>query len=413
MLENMGIKARQAASHLALSTDWQRADALHLMASALEKNMAVLLVQNAADLNQARNSGMSEALLDRLALSEARVLSMAEGLRAVAALPDPLHQVQFETKRPNGIKIRRVSVPLGVIGLIYEARPNVTSDAAALCLRAGNACILRGGKEAINSNTAIAMTLRQALLQSELPQDSVQLITQTTRDSAKALMNLTDYVDVLIPRGGKGLIDSVVKQSRVPVLKTGEGICHIYVDQSADLNMAVEILDNAKTQRPSVCNACECLLIHQDIAAETLPMIYERLSEKGVTFLCDERAHAVLPHTTLAQESDWGQEFLGLTLAVKIVSSLEEALSHIARYGTGHSEAILTNDTEAAHRFLSQVDAAAIYHNASTRFTDGGEFGFGAEIGISTQKLHARGPVGLKELTSYKYQILGEGQVRK
>ncbi len=303
-------------------------------------------------------------------------------------------------------------MPLGVIGVIFEARPNVVADAAGLCLRAGNACILRGGKEAIHSNLAIAKSLRQALSDQGLPEDGVQVIPDTSRRSADALMTLSQYVDVLIPRGGPGLIRRVVEHSNVPVLETGEGVCHIYVDRDAEIEMAADIIHNAKTSRPSVCNACECMLIHRDIAKDGLPVIIKRLKEAGVVIRGDEASRAFDQKMEAASEADWGREYLDLTIACRVVDSLEEALEHIARHGTGHSEAIITANEEAAKAFLSKVDAAAVYHNASTRFTDGGEFGFGAEIGIATQKLHARGPLGVKALTSYKYIITGTGQTR-
>ena len=412
MLERIGKRAKDAAQILSQSTDAQRQDAVRRMADELQDQSADILAQNDIDIKNGRESGMSESLLDRLALTEKRINDLAESLREVALLPDPLGETLWETTRPNGIQIARVSVPLGVIAVIYEARPNVTADSAALCLRSGNACILRGGKEAVNSNTAIATALRLGAGRAGLPQDAVQFIGDTNRESAEALMRLTSYVDLLIPRGGQGLINSVVSNARVPTLKTGTGVCHIYVDREADVMMARDIIDNAKTSRPSVCNACECMLIHQDIAREALPKIAGRLLQKGVTIRGDEAACAIVPEAQRAEESDWGMEYLNLTIACRVVDSTEEALRHIRTYGSGHSEAIITGNPETARRFLREVDAAAVYHNASTRFTDGGEFGFGAEIGISTQKLHARGPVGLRELCSYKYIVRGNGQTR-
>ena len=412
MLERIGKRAKDAAQILSQSTDAQRQDAVRRMADELQDQSADILAQNDIDIKNGRESGMSESLLDRLALTEKRINDLAESLREVALLPDPLGETLWETTRPNGIQIARVSVPLGVIAVIYEARPNVTADSAALCLRSGNACILRGGKEAVNSNTAIATALRLGAGRAGLPQDAVQFIGDTNRESAEALMRLTSYVDLLIPRGGQGLINSVVSNARVPTLKTGTGVCHIYVDREADVMMARDIIDNAKTSRPSVCNACECMLIHQDIAREALPKIAGRLLQKGVTIRGDEAACAIVPEAQRAEESDWGMEYLNLTIACRVVDSMEEALHHIRTYGSGHSEAIITKNPETARRFLREVDAAAVYHNASTRFTDGGEFGFGAEIGISTQKLHARGPVGLRELCSYKYIVRGNGQTR-
>ncbi len=412
MLKDLGIRARRAAVALAQTTDTQRAGALLAMAQRLMADMEMVLAANRADLDQAMDDGIPMAMMDRLALNPARVADMARGLEEAAALPDPLGEIQWQTTRPNGLRIRRVSVPLGVVAVIFEARPNVTADAAGLCLRAGNACILRGGKEAIRSNLAVAAALRKALKEQDLPEDGVQLVDDTSRESADALMRLEGYVDVLIPRGGAGLIRRAVEYATVPVLETGEGVCHIYVDKEADIRMAADIIHNAKTSRCSVCNACECMLIHQDIAAQALPVIAKKLLASGVTIKGDALSQAILPGIAPAGEADWGREYLDLTIASRVVRDAEEALAHIARYGTGHSEAIITGNRATASLFLSRVDAAAVYHNASTRFTDGGEFGFGAEIGISTQKLHARGPVGVKALTSYKYIIEGTGQTR-
>ena len=412
MLKDLGIRARRAAVALAQTTDTQRAGALLAMAQRLMADMEMVLAANRADLDQAMDDGIPMAMMDRLALNPARVADMARGLEEAAALPDPLGEIQWQTTRPNGLRIRRVSVPLGVVAVIFEARPNVTADAAGLCLRAGNACILRGGKEAIRSNLAVAAALRKALKEQDLPEDGVQLVDDTSRESADALMRLEGYVDVLIPRGGAGLIRRAVEYATVPVLETGEGVCHIYVDKEADIRMAADIIHNAKTSRCSVCNACECMLIHQDIAAQALPVIAKKLLASGVTIKGDALSQAILPGIAPAGEADWGREYLDLTIASRVVRDAEEALAHIARYGTGHSEAIITGNRATASLFLSRVDAAAVYHNASTRFTDGGEFGFGAEIGISTQKLHARGPVGVKVLTSYKYIIEGTGQTR-
>jgi glutamate-5-semialdehyde dehydrogenase len=412
MLKEMGIKARQAAVVLAESTDELRAGALIRMAERLVEDTEHILIANRRDLEAAAQTGMAQAMMDRLALTPDRVNGMAQGLREAAALPDPLGEILWEDDRPNGLHIRRVSVPLGVIAVIFEARPNVVSDAAGLCLRAGNACILRGGKEAIQSNLAIARSLRTALKEAGLPEDGVQLVENTSRESADALMRLSGYVDVLIPRGGQGLIRRAMEYASVPVLETGEGVCHIYVDKDADIGMAASIIHNAKVSRPSVCNACECMLIHRDIAEKALPAIAGRLLEAGVVIKGDSKSQAIDSRIVPASQEDWGREFLNLTIACRVVAGLDEAVSHIARYGTGHSEAIITNSAKAAATFMRQVDAAALYHNASTRFTDGGEFGFGAEIGISTQKLHARGPLGIKALTSYKYIITGNGQTR-
>lgn len=412
MLENLGQRARAAANELMQLEDAKRSGALYGIAKALEKNEENILKANQQDMENGKASGMPEAFLDRLLLTHSRIKGMAEGLRSVADMPDPLNHVQMESMRPNGLYIRRVSSPMGVIGVIFESRPNVAADSAGLCLKAGSAVILRGGKEAIHSTTAIVRTMRAALKDAQLPEDAVQLVEDTTRESATALMTLSGYVDLLIPRGGGGLIRSVMENARVPVLQTGEGVCHIYVDKDADLHMAADIVYNAKVSRPSVCNAVECLLIHQDIAQQALPVIASRLMAAGVELRGDAFSCGIVEDIKPAQPSDYGQEFLSLVLAIKSVASVEEAVEHIRRYGTMHSEAIITSNSEAAQYFLGNVDAACVYHNASTRFTDGGEFGFGAEIGISTQKLHARGPVGLSELTTYRYLIEGSGQIR-
>ena len=410
MLEQMGQKAKAAESALALSSLEQRDEALLFMARMLREEPQDIMSANAKDLAEA--SELSAAMRDRLLLNEKRLEGLALAMEEIAALPDPLGRVLFEDTRPNGLKIRRVAVPLGVIAVIYEARPNVTLDAAAMCLKSGNAVILRGGKEAIRSNTALAELARQACRQAGLPEDCVQMVSDTSRESAQELMRLRDYVDLLIPRGGRGLIRSALDNATVPVLQTGEGVCHIYVDKAADADMAREITVNAKTSRPSVCNAAECLLVHRDIAEKVLPDIARALIESGVELRGDEMARALVPGMTPAKASDWGTEFNDLIMAVRVVGDMDEALLHIETYGTRHSEAIITADPEAAERFLNNVDAAAVYHNASTRFTDGGEFGFGAEIGISTQKLHCRGPVDVTALTSTKYVIEGTGQVR-
>lgn len=411
-LEQLGQRAKQAERFLRTASAACKDKGLAAIADALPANSAAILEANAQDLANGQHAGMSDALLDRLRLSEARIAGMAQGVREIIALPDPVGRVLSGGNRPNGLKIIKVAVPLGVVAVIFEARPNVTADAAALCLKSGNAVILRGGKEAIHSNRAITAVMRAALEQAGLVRDCIQLVEDTSRDSANELMRLNAYVDVLIPRGGGGLIRAVVEHATVPVIETGVGNCHIYVDQSAQLEMAAEIVFNAKTSRPSVCNACESLLVHRDIAAEALPAIKRRLDEKQVTLRGDEETCAILPGIEQAQEADWGAEYLDYILSVKVVGSIEEAIEHIGRYGSGHSECIVTERYDAAEQFLNEVDAAAVYVNASTRYTDGGEFGFGAEIGISTQKLHARGPLGLNELTSVKYRIYGAGQVR-
>lgn len=412
-METLGVRAKAAERSLQTATTETKNQALLKIADALRENCAYILSENEKDLEAGRKNGMAPSFLDRLALSEARVAGMAKGVADVAALPDPVGAVLSETMNPNGLKIQKIAVPLGVIAVIFEARPNVTSDAAALCLKSGNAVILRGGKEAIHSNTAITKIMRDALRETELPEDCVQLVEDTSRESATALMRLNGYVDVLIPRGGAGLIRSVVENATVPVIETGVGNCHIYIDKDADIQMAVDITYNAKTSRVSVCNAAESLLVHKDIAEKVLPPLKAKLDEKNVELRGDEATRAILPGIKAATEEDYATEYLDYILSVHIVNSLEEAIDHIYRYSTGHSECIITENKAAAEKFLAEVDSAAVYHNASTRFTDGGEFGFGAEIGISTQKLHARGPLGLPQLTSVKYKIYGNGQRRE
>lgn len=412
MLTELGKKAKEAEKTLMIAATEQKNKALKYIAQALIENADEIIQANTIDLENGKNNGMSEAMLDRLKLDKDRIKGMAKGVEDVVLLPDPVGRVLSETTRPNGLNIKKVSTPLGVIGVIFEARPNVTSDAAALCLKSGNAVILRGGKEAINSNRIIAKTMREAVKKSGLSEDVIQLVEDTSRESANALMQMNEYVDVLIPRGGAGLIQAVVKNATVPVIETGVGNCHIYIDKDAHVDMAADIVYNAKTNRVSVCNAAESLLIHKDIAKEALPKIKAKLDEKSVELFGDEEAVDIAKGIEKATERDWGTEYLDYKMSVKIVNSLDEAVDHIYKYSTGHSECIVTENKEAAEEFLNKVDSAAVYVNASTRFTDGGEFGFGAEIGISTQKLHARGPIGLPELQSFKYKIYGNGQVR-
>ena len=409
----IGAASKAASRIIGTSSNETRNAALRAIAAALEARKAEIFAANEADLAAARENGMSAAMLDRLALNESRVKLMAQGALELLGVPDPLDRVFDERVRPNGLKITKKAVPLGVIAIIYEARPNVTVDAAVLCLKSGNAVILKGGKEAINSNLKLGEIMRSALESAGLPADCVTVVPDTSREAATALMTLNDYVDVLIPRGGAGLISAVVKNATVPTIETGTGNCHAFVDASADLDMAADIIFNAKTSRPSVCNALETALVHADVAEKFLPLMKAKLDEKNVELRGCERARAILGGCVKpASESDWANEFLDYILAVKVVADIDEALAHIARYSTGHSEAIITENAENAARFLREVDAAAVYVNASTRFTDGGEFGYGAEIGISTQKLHARGPMGVDCLTTYKYLIEGDGQVR-
>jgi glutamate-5-semialdehyde dehydrogenase len=413
MLEETGRKAKAAARVLAAATTEEKNSALLRIADALEAQCGKILAANAEDMENGRAKGMSASLLDRLMLDESRVRGMADGVRNVASLPDPVGRILSDQVRPNGLRLVKTAVPIGVLAVIYEARPNVTADAAVLCLKSGNAVILRGGKEAICSSTAIAEVMRGALDGTSLPTDCIQLITDTTHESANELMHMNKYVDVLIPRGSKRLIDAVVQNSTVPVIQTGSGVCHIYVDKAADINMAANIIFNAKTSRPSVCNAAECMLIHRDIAKEALPVIAARLRTKNTEIRGDSEVMEILKDAAVpATDADWGHEYGDYIIAAHVVGSIDEAIEYVYQYSTGHSECIVTNDQAAADKYLASVDAAAVYHNASTRFTDGGEFGLGAEIGISTQKLHARGPLGLNELTSMKFKVYGNGQTR-
>lgn len=406
-------KAKLAARKLANTSTEVKNRALLGIAEALENSMVKIIKENEKDMEAGKKNGLSDAMLDRLELNERRIRGMADGLRELVALDDPIGDIIRMWKRPNGLQIGQMRVPLGVIGIIYESRPNVTIDAAGLCLKAGNAVILRGGSEAINSNRILTSIAAEAATQVGLPEGAVQLIQTTDREAVKVLFGLNEYLDVLIPRGGAGLINRVVNESKVPVIETGVGNCHVYVDSSADLKMALDIVFNAKTSRPAVCNAAESLLVHQEVAAEFLPALYERFKEKGVEMRGCAETLKVLPDITPAQESDWSEEYLDFIMAVKVVQDFEEALEHINKYSTRHSEAIITNDYTRSQRFLKEVDAAAVYVNASTRFTDGNQFGLGAEIGISTQKLHSRGPMGLNELTTIKYIVFGQGQIRE
>ncbi len=413
MLEQIGKQAKAAARILAGADTKQKNRALETMAAAVLSDAGAILSANAADMAAAEARGMNDTMLDRLRLTQERLEGVAQGIRDIAALPDPVGRILSDEVRPNGLRLVKTAVPIGVIAVIYEARPNVTADSAALCLKSGNAVILRGGKEAIRSNTALAETMRRALNNAGLPADCIQLVTDTTHESANELMRMNAYVDVLIPRGSRRLIRATVEQSTVPVIETGSGVCHIYVDKAADLEMAADIIENAKTSRPSVCNAAECMLIHREVAEKLLPIVARRMEAKHTVIRGDKEVMDILgPRATPATDEDWGKEYLDYIIAAHIVGSIDEAIDYVYRYSTGHSECIVTEDPAAAELYLTAVDAAAVYHNASTRFTDGGEFGLGAEIGISTQKLHARGPLGLNELTSMKFKVYGKGQIR-
>lgn len=412
MLDSLGIKAKKAAGILTTADTEIKNKALLAIGKALVDHADVIINANHIDIENGKKNGLNAGLIDRLMLDEERIKGIADGCAQVAALEDPCGRVLETVERPNGLVIKKVSCPMGVIGIIYEARPNVTADAAALCLKSGNAVILRGGKEAIESNKAIADIMRNAIESVGLPADAIQLVSDTSRESSTELMRMKDYLDCLIPRGSKNLIKAVVENSTVPVIETGSGNCHVYVDKYADIKMAAEIIFNAKTQRISVCNACESLVIHRDILEKALPAIKKKLDEKQVVIKGDERARAVCPDIEAADEADFATEYLDYIISVKTVDSLDEAIEHINKNSTGHSESIITEDSDRAMAFMNRVDSSSVYHNASTRFTDGGEFGLGAEIGISTQKLHARGPMGLRELTTTKYLIFGNGQVR-
>jgi len=408
-------RARVAANRLALTSSAERDRALLAMSQALTSRQDEILAANATDIEAARAKGTGAGLLDRLELTSSRLKEIAEALRALSSLPDPIGEVVDGHTLPNGIEVRQVRVPLGVVAMIYEARPNVTADAAGLCLKTGNAVILRGGSMAHNSNLAIARVLSESATAAGMPDNAIQAVESTDHAAAEELMGLHGYVDVLIPRGGAGLIRSVVEKAKVPVIETGIGNCHVYVHESADAEMALRIVVNAKTQRPSVCNAAESLLVDESVYASVLPPILKELESKGVTLYADDKTRSLGAVTRIepATDEDWATEYHDLKMSVKVVGGLDEAIAHINKYGTKHSEAIVANDYGSARRFLQEVDAAAVYVNASTRFTDGGEFGLGAEIGISTQKLHARGPMGLQALTSTKFMLMGDGQIRE
>ena len=412
MLEKLGQNAKDAETVLRNLSTNDKNKTLEAVAKALVAHTDEILKANALDVENGKKNQMPEGLIDRLMLTPERIEGMADGLRQLTGLEDPIGEVTGMKKRPNGLLIGQKRVPLGVIGIIYEARPNVTSDAFGLCFKTGNVVILKGGSDAIHSNTAIVNCIREALKSCGIIEDAIQLIQDTSRETAAEFMKLNRYVDVLIPRGGRGLIKAVVNQSTIPVIETGTGNCHIYVDETADLSMAVDIILNAKTQRVGVCNACESIVVHENVREKLLPVLEERLKEKHVEMRADEKAREYMPEAEEATEEDWGKEYLDYIVSIKTVSSIDEAIAHINRYNTKHSEAIITNDYTHAQKFLDEIDAAVVYVNASTRFTDGFEFGYGAEIGISTQKLHARGPMGLLALTSIKFVVYGNGQVR-
>ena len=409
----LGQSAKSAARELAPLSAGEKNDALLAMADELERRSALLISENQRDLDAAKNAGVSDAVLDRIALNAGRIASMAGGLRDVAALPDPVHEITKMWRRPNGLQVGRMRIPLGVIGIIYEARPNVTADAAALCLKSGNAAILRGGSEAHYSNQAIGSVLREACAGTRVPQDAVQIVARTDHALVNELLQLEDYIDLIIPRGGEDLIRAVVANSKIPVIKHYKGVCHVYVEADASLEMAERICLNAKVQRPSVCNAMETLLVHEAIAAKFLPPMIAQLQAAGVEIRGCERTCALTPNIVPAREADWSEEYLDLILAVRVVRDLDEAISHIERYGSEHTESIITASYQKAREFVERVNSSAVLVNASTRFNDGGELGLGAEIGISTSKIHAFGPMGLEELTTTKFIVFGDGQIRE
>lgn len=411
-INTLGANAKVASKSIATASSKLKNDCLEAIANALWEERDYILSQNEIDIKNARQNGMNEGLIDRLTLNESRISGICDAVKKLISLDDPVGVVESGTLRPNGLEILKTRVPLGVVAIIYESRPNVTVDGAVLCLKSGNAVILRGGKEAINSNLALTKVMRKAVKSLSLPEDIISLVEDTSRESATALMKLNGYLDVLIPRGGAGLIKSVVENATVPVIETGVGNCHVYIEESADFDMAVNIVENAKTSRVSVCNAEESLLVDEGIAEKILPLIKARLDKYKVKWYGCEKTCKIVPDCALATDEEYAKEFLDYIISVKVVSGIEEAISHIDKFGTGHSEVIITNNLIKSNKFLNEVDASAVYLNASSRFTDGGEFGMGAEIGISTQKLHARGPMGLNALTSIKYKVLGNGQIR-
>jgi len=413
MITEMCKKAKAASVEMARLTAEAKNTALWRMANALEANTEKILAANLTDVDAAMHSGLKAALIDRLALDQRKIQAMAKGLREVSALPDPIGTILNTWTRPNGLIISQVRVPLGVIGIIYESRPDVTSDAAGICIKSGNAVILRGGSDALNSNVTIGEVLRDALLGTQVPVDALQVVESADRHLAEELMRMREYIDVLIPRGGADLIKTVVETSRIPVIETGTGNCHVYVEEDADLEKATPIVINAKCQRPGTCNATEKLLVHSKIAARYLPVVIAALREKGVEVRGDEETRKIVPDVKATTEEDWYTEYLDLTIGVKVIKNLDAAIAHINKYGTHHSDSILTADFDKAMQFIREIDSAAVYWNASTRFTDGNQFGLGAEIGISTQKLHARGPMSVQHLTTTKYVVLGSGQIRK
>jgi glutamate-5-semialdehyde dehydrogenase len=413
MIKEICLKAKTASVEMAKLSAEAKSDAICKMANALEDNVDKILIANQKDVKAAEAKGLKKALLDRLALDQMKIQTMAKELREVSGLPDPIGTILSSWTRPNGLIISQIRVPLGVVGIIYESRPNVTADSAGICIKSGNAVILRGGSDALNSNITIGEVLREALTQANVPVDAVQVVNSPDRKIAEELMGMREYIDVLIPRGGADLIKTVVEKSRIPVIETGTGNCHIYIEEDADLEKATSIVINAKVQRPGTCNAAEKLLIHHKIAKSYLPTVIAELRRNRVEIRGDEETCKIVPDVKAATETDWGTEYLDLIMGVKVVKNLDEAIVHINKYGTKHSDSILTRDFSKAMRFIKEIDSAAVYWNASTRFTDGNQFGLGAEIGISTQKLHARGPMSVKHLTTTKYIILGDGQIRK